>query len=456
MAAIGNVSSGEMQKGTLPKAIPSAPSVTSVSAPDGIPKIADAANFGTPAIAIVDAGLENSAPETEDAKVDIPPSPVDEKIGESAQPAKRVLVDALAGVDLSAMKLTDGRYRQKTDDGRTVLFTVDPGLQKYTDNLFEQYEVPAGAAVVLNSRTGRVIALTQERRLVDAAPSSAVAFDATPPAASIFKIVTAAALVDKGIPFEKETCYSGGSERINMLHLADVPPKNHACVSMTTALSRSINAVFAKLSDKFLSRAVLQEYAARFGFNRTIDFDVPVKIQNSSAEIPDERLERARTAAGFWHTHLSPLHAASIAQSLAQDGAMLRPYVVEKIMDASGTSLYRAEPRYLRHLVSKETAGRLKRAMVNTTVQGTARKSFHDAAGRPFLPGIDVAGKTGTLTGEKPYRAYTWFVGLAPTEKPEVAVAVLVVNTPKWRIRAPQMAALILKKYFENNKRTRN
>jgi cell division protein FtsI/penicillin-binding protein 2 len=261
-------------------------------------------------------------------------------------------------------------------------------------------------------------------------------------------MVTAAALMEKGhVSMSQSTCYAGGSSRLLMQHITDPPPKNHACVSLRTALGRSVNAVIAKLSDQFLNRGILEEYAQKFYFNRPLDFDLPV--DRSTAEIPADRLERARAAAGFWHTHLSPIHAAMIVQSIAQGGAMLRPYVVDQVTDSDGNVIYQAKTKYLGHTVSKETAEKLKDALVHTTEHGTAQKSFRDRRGRPYLPGIKVAGKTGTLTGEKPYRAYTWFAGLAPTEQPEIAIAVLVVNEPKWRIKASQMSALILKKYFE-------
>ncbi len=357
----------------------------------------------------------------------------------------------LKGVDPDSMKLTKGKYIQETEDGRKITFTIDAAIQKYVDGLFEQYEVPAGAAVILNSKTGRVIAFSQKRRVKDAAETDHVALESSPPAASIFKIVTTAALMDKGISLNRETCYTGGATKLTMQHLSDTLPKNHACISLIAALGKSANAVFAKLSDRFLESQFLEEYANRFGFNRPLDFDVPVEV--SVADIPQERLEKARASAGFWHTHLSPLHGAVIAQSLAQGGAMLRPYMVEQIENESGKIIYKSETKYIRHVVSKENAELLKNALVHTTVQGTARKSFQDPSGRPFLPNIVTAGKTGTLTKENPYRAYTWFVGLAPVEKPEIAIAVLVVNSPKWRIKASQMTAMILKKVFDKQLR---
>jgi cell division protein FtsI/penicillin-binding protein 2 len=79
---------------------------------------------------------------------------------------------------------------------------------------------------------------------------------------------------------------------------------------------------------------------------------------------------------------------------------------------------------------------------------GSAFKTFHDTSGKPYLPHIRVASKTGTLTRQQENRHYTWFVGFAPADKPEVAISALVVNTPVWRIKAPQLARDVLRAYF--------
>jgi cell division protein FtsI/penicillin-binding protein 2 len=346
------------------------------------------------------------------------------------------------------MRRDETGYTENLPDGRHVTFTVIPKLQRYADDLFEKYQIPAGAAVIINSRTGRILAFTQQRKISKYANTPSVALDPSPPAASLFKLVTAAALFEKGnISPTASCCYLGGGSRLEMQHLSDPPKDKRACVNVTTALGRSINAIFAKLSDRKLSRATLQHYAMRFGFNRNLPFDVP--LEKSIAQIPSDRLERARAAAGFWHTYVSPLHAALIVQSLAQNGAMLRPYIVDNVEDGKGTRIYQSKPKYLGHTVEKETASALIKAMAHTVRLGTARKAFYNKRGIPYLPGIQVSGKTGTLTGSKPYRAYNWFAGVAPTEKPEVAISVLVVNEPRWRIKASAVAARLLKRYFE-------
>jgi cell division protein FtsI/penicillin-binding protein 2 len=86
--------------------------------------------------------------------------------------------------------------------------------------------------------------------------------------------------------------------------------------------------------------------------------------------------------------------------------------------------------------------------MLQTVASGSAFKTFRDAAGNPYLPHIRVASKTGTLTRHEENRHYTWFVGFAPADKPEIAVSALVVNTPVWRIKAPHLARDVLRAYF--------
>jgi cell division protein FtsI/penicillin-binding protein 2 len=101
----------------------------------------------------------------------------------------------------------------------------------------------------------------------------------------------------------------------------------------------------------------------------------------------------------------------------------------------------------VKRAISEAAARAVGRMMVGTTEFGTARSGFHKN-GRPLLPGVAVAGKTGTLDRQKPYLAYSWFVGFAPAEKPEVAVAVLLGNGEDWHWRAHQVAAELLAGYF--------
>ncbi|HJK96053.1 MAG TPA: penicillin-binding transpeptidase domain-containing protein, partial [Polyangiaceae bacterium LLY-WYZ-14_1] len=214
------------------------------------------------------------------------------------------------------------------------------------------------------------------------------------------------------------------------------------CPTLAEAMGGSVNVVFAKLADRHLDHATLARYAEAFGFGHALPFDAPTRA--SPISLPDKeasRLEFARTAAGFWHVHLSPFHAALVAATLANDGRMPRARMVDRVLDGDGDVLYEPSPEVFRAVVPRRTAQLVGRMMEQTCRPGgTADRAFFDRQGRPFLPGIRVAGKTGSLSTDRPYRGYSWWVGFAPADDPQLAVAALVVNRPRWRIKASYLA----------------
>jgi len=352
------------------------------------------------------------------------------------------------GLDLSQLVERDGRLVQEVD-GRTIVTTLDPDLQRFAQELLRRYEVPDGAAVAINSRTGEVLALAEHSQR---SPGRHVALEAGPPAASVFKIVTAAALLElAGLSPDLEVCYHGGSRGLTEAILRPDPQRDTRCATLAMALGRSINVIFGRLAAQHLSQEQLLGFAQAFGFNAPLPFELA--IEQARADVPAERLERARMSAGFWHTHISPLQAAVMVQAIAQDGAMLRPYLVDEVRRGEDRVLYDGQPRFIGRACSEETARAVARMMVLTTSVGTARSSFHDRQGREVLPGIDVAGKTGTLHGRSPFRAYDWFVGFAPAEEAEIAVAGLVINDPEWRIKGHYVGRELLRRYFQLQRR---
>jgi cell division protein FtsI/penicillin-binding protein 2 len=153
-------------------------------------------------------------------------------------------------------------------------------------------------------------------------------------------------------------------------------------------------------------------------------------------------------AAGFWHSQLSPLHGALVASTIANDGKMPYAALVERIESGTGETLYEHTPRTFRQVLPRHTAQMAGEMMTRTVTKGTSKKAFWDPRGRPFLPGIRVAGKTGTLSRYNPHRTYNWWVGYAPVDDPKIAVAALVVNEPKWRIKASYVAREALQEYL--------
>lgn len=360
-----------------------------------------------------------------------------------ARPSPRSPRDALLeGFDPLVHEADGPRRVSRLSGGRTAVLTLDARLQAHLEGQLARYEVPYGAVVAMEPATGRVLAYVSHS---SASPDAGdLVLDPTPPTASVFKVITGAALVDAGVRPGTRVCYTGGGSRLTAWHLED-RTQEASCHTLTEAMGYSTNAIFAKLADRHLDGPTLERYAAAFGFGHALPFDVPTRP--SPAEVPADRLERARTAAGFWHMHMSPLHGALIASTIANDGQMPRAAIVEHV-EVNGEVAHRHEPSTFRNVIPRATARAVGEMMRHTVRTGTARSAFVDPQGTPFLPGIEVAGKTGTLSAERPYRGYTWWVGFAPADAPRIAVAALVVNTPQWRIKASYVAREALRQYL--------
>ncbi len=331
-----------------------------------------------------------------------------------------------------------GRYVAPYHEGRAVL-TVSPRLQQGLEKLLAGNHVPMGAAVLLEPSSGRVLAMAEH---VERGPATHVALEPVAPAASIFKIVTTAALLERGITPDSEVCFHGGNHRIQKALLSDNPRRDRRCLTLSSALGKSANVVFAKLAGRTLSPDQLRSEANRFLFDSAIPFEW--EVAPSPARISEDRFEFATTAAGFGPVRLSPLHGAVLASVVANGGRLVPPRLVDSVDGRNAPAV--AEPR---QVLRPEIATALAEMMETTTTEGTARKVFRaDRRRRSPLREIRVAGKTGSLAENS--RDYSWFVGFAPAENPKVAVAVVIGNERLWRVKAPFVAREALKAYFED------
>lgn len=359
----------------------------------------------------------------------------------------------LGGVDLTAMAFDDSGVTAHAPQGRIARLTLDPVLQRTASNVMAAYRIPQAAVVLMDPDTGHVLAYASH---FEKEPKFDLAARAIAPAASVFKVVTGAALVEHaGLGPDTKQCFSGGEQRILAVDLVDNPQRDRWCTNLAGAMGRSINTVFARLAQKNLDATKLQGEASKFGFGEALAFDVPV--ETSSIKIPQDPLGFARTAAGFWNTTLSPIHGATIASMIARGGEAVRPTIVRELVGPDKTTLYTAPSSpAIRRAVTPEVAASLTRMMEHTVSEGTSYKSFHDPAGKSFLPGMQVAGKTGTLTDPQDHRFFTWFVGFAPAEPvpgvKRVAVATLVVNEPTWHVKANLLAREMLRAAFAEQK----
>jgi peptidoglycan glycosyltransferase len=366
--------------------------------------------------------------------------------GKAARPSP------LLGLDLSRIDVRGEVGTVTTADGRVAELTVDPRLQRAANRYLREAALPEGAIVMTDVKTGKVLAWASYS---EDSPARDFATEANAPSASIFKIVTGAGLAERGLLPTTRVCYRGGKSRLEAEDLIPDKRRDEWCATLGEAMGRSLNTVFARMANQHLDEESLESVAKRLGWGRPIPFDVP--IHPSGLDLPKEDdVELARAAAGFFHTTMSPFQGANLATTVASGGEMKRLSIVARVLDKKKKVLYEGptEPESLGRAIEERTARAVTAMMEHTVEGGTSYKSFHDRAGRSLLPGIRVAGKTGTLAElKKGSRLVTWWVGFAPADAPEVAVSVLAANRHSWRVKATTIASNMLRVYFAGQKR---
>lgn len=352
-------------------------------------------------------------------------------------------------LDLRQATLEDGRYVVPLRDGRRAVLTLEPDVQKAAEAALARAKTPQGAIVVMGV-DGRILALAGHRdgdrgTLPRVGHHLDMVMSPWAPAASIFKIITAAALVTAGLQPESRVCYHGGFRAVDASNLVDDKKRDTACGSLTDGVSLSQNAIIAKLAHQHLQPKALRAMASAFGFDDALSF--ALEGEPGRAAIPGGSLDFARVAAGFWSTELSPMGGALVANTVASGGLAVTPYIVDTVLEKGRRVAISPVPprRVLQERVARDVA----RMMIATIESGTAFKGFHDLARRKFLPGVSVAGKTGTLMRTRPsYLEYSWFVGFAPSDAPKVSISVLLGNPARWHLKAHTAARMVLQSVF--------
>ncbi len=314
-------------------------------------------------------------------------------------------------------------------EARPSLPTRDAALEADINRLLQNGKTPMSAVVVMEAATGRVVAIA-EHAASSSTPSEGLAFSPMAPAASVFKVVTASALLEAGVKADQKVCYHGGKTRMKPSQLKD-SKRDGRCVTFADVLPYSTNVAVAKLASAHLQPAQLRQSAARWGFGSTLGVD---GLTPSVANIPDDTFPFAEAAAGFGDVKISAMHGAVMASVVANGGRFVTP-----VFDATHT------PRSER-VISARHAEALRTMLTDTVSVGTGRRAFQQG---PKL-GQKAAGKTGSLTDYKTGLDTSWFVGFAPADEPEFIVAAVVVNTGIWHIKAPWLAKEALRLTFRS------
>lgn len=330
-----------------------------------------------------------------------------------------------------------------------VACTPDPALQAYIARVLKTCGIVQGAVVVLNPHDGRVLAMVSHGE-EPGVPS--LCLRATYPAASLIKIVSAAAALEEaGLDPDASLAYRGRKYTLYRSQLKKTIRKGATRTTLRRAFATSVNPVFGRLGIYDLGREILSRYAEAFLFNREIPFDLPV--EPSSIQVPEDPFGLAEIASGFnKRTTLSPLHAALLAAAAANGGTMMGPWFVKSIHDGQGRSLYQAKPRALATPIRPETAKDLRVLMAETVRTGTCRRAFYRLRRKSAFRGVELGAKTGTINDPTGKYKVDWLAAYALPGGggSPVALAVLALHGEKLGARANEIGRVILDYYFRS------
>ncbi len=316
-----------------------------------------------------------------------------------------------------------------------IEYSLDEALTEEVFEIFRRGRVERGQAIVLDPRSGRILAYVSTD--LEALPP-----ERTYPAASLVKVLTAATLLQEApAEVERGCTYRGNKYRLSRRRLKR--PKSGHETTLARALASSNNQCFSQWAVQVLGEEKLRSTFERFGW-----LSEPAPGHEAGRLDPVETsLDLGRLGSGLDGIRINPLHVASLA-SILTHGNWIEPWWIDRVVDSQGRSLAMPPRSDARPVISKEIASRLRTMLIGTTTRGTAKSSFQTRRGKRLLGEIDVAGKTGNLTGSDPYGRYEWFLGLAPAENPTIAVVVLQLQSNLWWSRSSQLAANVLRTVF--------
>ncbi|WP_374971175.1 peptidoglycan D,D-transpeptidase FtsI family protein [Terrabacter sp. BE26] len=341
---------------------------------------------------------------------------------------------------LFVRRVTDLITGRKTS-GATIELTIDPKAQKAADQALGRSR---GAVVALDPKTGAILAMVSHpaydpnplasHNLGKAAKAWQTlstdknkaylnrALSGIYPPGSTFKVVTAAAALENGLVSNENSVVPGPAELDLPLTPTNLPNENHLpCgpngkTTLIHALEISCNTTFGSLGLE-LGGEKLRAQAAKFGFGDSLQ--VPMRVATSSVPADLNAPQSAQAAIGQYDVRATPLQMAMVAAGVANRGSVMTPYLIQSVRSANLDIIKSApDPVELSQAVSEQTASTLTKMMVSVVDNGSGA--------RARIPGVQVAGKTGTAQHDPGKPPHAWFISFAPATDPKVAVAVVV------------------------------
>ena len=361
------------------------------------------------------------------------------------------LGQSLLGLDDSSIKRKIQNAFDLERKGNDVILTIDSRLQEIA---YDRLSGKAGAVVAIDPRTGDVLALVsqpsfdantldkdwEEILVKEGSPLLNHAFSLFPPG-SIMKVITSAALF-KAEQDVTDIYHCEGSTIINGQMIQD--GRAHGWVNYDLALAYSCNTYFAVHGIE-AGQDIFLEAVSRFGFGKQIPFELYVPPSSITREesLPEELKINlfAESTFGQGQVMISPFHIALITAGIANEGKVMTPNLIDKIIDTKQNTIYESQPNIWLQALTANEAQKIRSGMILAVNEGTASPGA--------LPNVQVAAKTGSAEPGGNKRTHAWYIAFAPAEQPQIAVAVLVEHGGTGGGAGAPIAKAIIEKALE-------
>ena len=350
--------------------------------------------------------------------------------------------------------LKDEKESVTAEDGKNVYLTLDQRIQIFLedamDEVVAEYEPEDVIGIVADPKTGKILAMASRptfdlnERDIESYVNTPIGYAFEP--GSTMKTFTLAAAIEEGV-WNPNLTYQSGKYKVGPSTISDHNGIGWGTISFLEGVQRSSNTLFINIGEKYLGYDKFRTYLDKFGFNQKVGIELPGEV--SGKILYNYEVEKATSTFGQG-TSVTPLQQIQAATAIANDGKMMKPYIVDRIEDPNtGEVIEKTEPTVVGTPISGKTAKEVRRVLRTTVTSEAGTAKNYD------IEGYEVAGKTGTaqlpaqnggyLTGWRNY--FFSFLGMVPADDPELLVYV-AVKQPKLNMAKYEPGSVPVSKIF--------
>lgn len=355
---------------------------------------------------------------------------------------------------VNPLKQLANEFRGEKNQGDRVITTLDADLQQTAYDALGSFQ---GAVVAIEPSTGKILAMVSkpdydpntvlenwDQLVEDSEEESALLNRATQglyPPGSTFKLLTAMEYIRENKTYKKYQYTCQGSDTFGGNTIRCYDGERHGLVDLEGSLAHSCNGSFGHIGVN-LDVKSFRRLCESFRFNKSLDVSFAYNKSTFVLDSSSDKAEIAQTAIGQGKTTITPLENALISATIANDGEMMKPYLVDRVESVEGRVVKQYAPEAQSTVISKKLANQVTGMMKSVVTDGTASSLRYLS--------YPVAGKTGTAEFDSEGTSHAWFVGFAPAGNPKLAVSVIVEGAGTGSQYAVPLAQKLFQKYLGN------